>query len=116
MPKMSERERLAKIESDQKKLAAEAEAVRRTLRSGYGAICGDLAVERLSEREFREIVGHAIRLGGGTTLAALKALSLAAPKAPTAPERRPSDEHGGAARRRPAPDQGAASPSDGPGL
>ncbi|MBO9723964.1 MAG: hypothetical protein J7530_06280 [Novosphingobium sp.] len=116
MPKMSERERLAKIESDQKKLADEAETVRRTLRSSYGAICGDLAVERLSEREFREIVGHAIRLGGGTTLAALKALSSAAPKTPTAPERRPSDEHGGAARRRPAPDQGAASPGDGPGL
>lgn len=116
MPKMSERERLAKIESDQKKLAEEAEAVRRTLRSGYGAICAGLAVERLSEREFREIVGHAIRLGGGTTLAVLKPLSPVAAKAPTAPERCPSDEHGGAARRRPVPDQGAASPSDGPGL
>lgn len=116
MPKMSERERLAKIESDQKKLAEEAEAVRRTLRSSFGAICADLAVERLSEREFREILSHAIRLGGSTTLAALKALSPVPPKAPTAPDRRPSDEHGGAARRRPATAQGAASPSDGPGI
>jgi hypothetical protein len=116
MPKMTERERLAKIESDQKKLADEAETVRRTLRTSYGAICADLAVERLSEREFREIVSHAIRLGGGTTLAMLKPLSPVPPKTPTAPERRPSDEHGGAARRRPGPDQGAASPGDGPGL
>ncbi len=116
MPKMSERERLAKIENDQKKLAEEAETVRRTLRQGYGAICTDLAVERLSEREFREVVSQAIRLGGAATISALKAQASPPGKTQTAPERRPGDEHGGAARRRPATDQVAASPGDGPVL
>ena len=115
MPKMTDRERLAKIEADQRSLAEEADAVRRDVRAHYGRLTADLAVEALSEREFRGLIGHAIRIGGSTTIAALKALpaSNAPPKA--SPERRPSDEHGGAARRRPAPVQGAASAGDGPG-
>lgn len=116
MPKMSERERLAKIESDQKKLAEEAASVRRSLRQSYGLICADLPVEHLSEREFRDVVTHAIRLGGPAAISALKSQTSVPAKAQTAPERRPGDEHGGAARRRPATDQVAASPGDGPVL
>ncbi len=116
MPKMSTRERLTKIESDQKMLAEEAENVRRTLRQSYGLICADLPVEHLSEREFRDVVTHAIRLGGTSAISALKSQTSVPVKLQTAPERRPGDEHGGAARRRPATDQVAASPGDGPVL
>lgn len=115
MPKMNDRERLAKIEADQQSLAREAEAVRRNVRSHYGALIGDLAVEKLTERDFRDLIGQAIRVGGSAAIAALKALSPAPPASPKSPERRPGDEHGGAARRRPALDPSAASPGDGAG-
>lgn len=74
MPKLTDRERLAKIEADQLSLAQEAETVRRGLRAHYGRLTAELPIERLSEREFREVVAHAIRVGGGAALAALKAL------------------------------------------
>jgi hypothetical protein len=74
MPKMTERERLAKIEADQANLAQEAETVRRGLRAQYGRLATELAVERLSEREFRDVLGQAIRVGGSAALAALKVL------------------------------------------
>jgi hypothetical protein len=60
MPKMTERERLAKIEADQQNLAREAETVRRGLRSHYGKLATELPVERLSEREFRDVLSQAI--------------------------------------------------------
>lgn len=75
MPKMTERERLAKIEADQHSLAREAETVRRGLRAHYGKLVTELPVERLSEREFRDVLGQAIRVGGGAAIAALKGLS-----------------------------------------
>jgi hypothetical protein len=71
---MTDRERLAKIEADQRRLADEAEAVRRSLRAGYAAIAAELAVETLSEREFRELLGHAIRAGAVAAVSAVKAL------------------------------------------
>jgi hypothetical protein len=113
MPKLSERERLAKIEAEQRSLAVEAETVRRAVRTAYGAIAAQLAIETLTEREFRDILAHAIRIGGTQTIAVLK--TLVPSPAKKSPERRPSDEHGGAARRRPASQQGAASAGDGPG-
>jgi hypothetical protein len=113
MPKMNDRERLTKLESDQQKLALEAETVRRSLRAHYGALTADIAVEELTEREFRELLSHAIRIGGSQAIAALKPLSPAPPPSKDAPERRPSDEHGGAARRRPALAASAALPGDG---
>ncbi|WP_454888517.1 hypothetical protein [Sphingobium indicum] len=82
MPKMTERERLAKIEADQRNLAQEAETVRRGLRAHYGRLATELAVERLSEREFRDVLGQAIRVGGGAALAALKALPAASDDPP----------------------------------
>lgn len=115
MPKMNDRERLAKIEADRRRLDDEAETVRRAVRAQYGALAADIPVEQLTEREFKDVLGQAIRIGGSAAIAALKAMpsALATSKAP--PERRPSDEHGGAARRRPAPPAGAASPGDGAG-
>lgn len=74
MPKMTERERLAKIEADQQNLAREAETVRRGLRAHYGKLATELPVERLSEREFRDVLAQAIRVGGASALVALKAL------------------------------------------
>lgn len=85
MPKMTDRERLAKIEAYQQSLAIEAETVRRALRAHYGKIATELTVERLSEREFREVLSHAIRVGGGAAIAALKTVSGASapPEQPT---------------------------------
>lgn len=115
MPRMTDRERLAKIEADQRSLAFEADAVRRSVRASYGAMIADLAVETLTEREFREVLNQVIRVGGQRAIAALKPLPAEDRIAKTPSERRPSDEDGGAARRRPAPGQGAASAGDGPG-
>ncbi|PNQ01881.1 hypothetical protein [Sphingobium sp. SA916] len=79
MPKMTDRERLAKIDSEQKRLAQEAETVRRALRAQYVALTGDIPVEQLSEREFKDVLAHAIRVGGAAAVTALKALPTAAP-------------------------------------
>lgn len=115
MPKMNDRERLAKLQADQERLAQETQAVRHSLRCQYGALVADMSVEQLTEREFRDILTLAIGIGGPAAIAALKALTSETAHAKTSPERRPSDEHGGAARRRPAPQPGAASPGDGAG-
>jgi len=115
MPKMTDRERLAKLEADQRRLADELETVRRTVRANYGALAQELAVETLTEREFRDVLAQAIRVGGQASIAALKPLPALSRTAMTSLERRPSDEHGRAARRRPAPASGAASAGDGPG-
>lgn len=85
MPKMTERERLAKIEADQQNLAREAETVRRGLRVHYGKLATELAVERLTEREFREVLGHAIRVGGGAAITALKGLAAPVVQAEPSP-------------------------------
>ncbi len=77
MPKMTERERLAKIEADQHNLAQEAETVRRRLRAHYGKLVTELPVEGLSEREFRDVLTQSIRVGGGAAIAALKGLAAA---------------------------------------
>lgn len=77
MPKMTDRERLAKIEADQHRLTEEADRVRRTLRASYGAIVAELAVETMTEREFRDLITQAIRVGAGTSIAALRPLPSA---------------------------------------
>jgi hypothetical protein len=74
MPKMSERERLADLEARQRKVGDEIIEVRRALRGRYAAIALDLAVETLTEREFRDLLAHAIRLGGMPSIAALAAI------------------------------------------
>lgn len=115
MPKMTDRERLAKIEADRRKLESEAQEVRANLRAQYGALAADIPVEQLSEREFREILTQAIRIGGFAAIAALKTQSEGLAQSTASPERRSREEHGEAARRRPAPTSGAASPGDGAG-
>lgn len=77
MPRMTDREKLAKLEADQRSLADEAETVRKALRGHYGEIAGSLAVEMLSEREFKDLLTLAIRIGGTKALAALKAVPAA---------------------------------------
>ncbi|WP_083951083.1 hypothetical protein [Sphingobium abikonense] len=74
MPKMNERERLADLEARQKKLAEDILAARRALRGKYAAAISDLEIEQLSDKEFRDILTHAIRVGGAACLAALKPL------------------------------------------
>ncbi len=78
MPKMTDRERLAKIDNDQRKLADEAEAVRRQIRARYGALAAEIPVEQLTEREYKEVLVLATRAGGAAAVAALKALPAAA--------------------------------------
>ncbi|MDB5575688.1 MAG: hypothetical protein JWR80_864 [Bradyrhizobium sp.] len=77
MPKLTERERLTDLESRQRKLAQELDEARRTLRARYAAIVPELGVERLTEREFRDLLTLAIRAGGAASLAALKPLPAA---------------------------------------
>lgn len=74
MPKMTDRERLADLEARQRKMIEEVGKARSALRGKYAAIVPELAVETLTEREFREVLIAAIRVGGITAIAALKAL------------------------------------------
>jgi hypothetical protein len=71
MPKMSDRERLAELEARQRRVGDEIIEARRALRGKYAALVLDLSVESLTEREFRDLLGHAIRLGGAASIAAL---------------------------------------------
>ena len=74
MPKMTDRERLADLEARQRKMVEEVEKTRRALRGKYAEIVPELAVETLTEREFRDLLVAAIRVGGAAAIAALKAL------------------------------------------
>lgn len=74
MPKKSEREKLAALEEQQKRVSAEIEAARARVRDRYARIVADLPVEEISEREFRDLVGQALRVGAGAALGALKTL------------------------------------------
>lgn len=75
MPRMTDRERLAKIEADQCTLAKDAETVRLTVRASYAALVTDLPVERLSEREFRDVLAQAVRVGGTAAIGAMKTIA-----------------------------------------
>lgn len=79
MPKQNDRERLADLEARQRRLQEEIAAARSALRARYGAIVVQLPMEAIGERDFRDILQHAIRVGAPAALQALKAL-------PPAPE------------------------------
>lgn len=77
MPKMTERDRLADLEARQRKMNDELENARRALRGRYAAMIAEMPVEKLTEREFRELLTQAIRVGGGAALTAIKGLPAA---------------------------------------
>ncbi|EZP79347.1 hypothetical protein BV97_04110 [Novosphingobium resinovorum] len=108
MPRMTDRERLAKIEADQRTLAGEAETVRLSVRASYAALVSDLPVERLSEREFRDVLAHAVRVGGAEAITAMKAISRDE-GSPAPSSVRP------AASRKPVPTAGATTARTGAG-
>jgi hypothetical protein len=97
MPKMTDRERLAELEARQRKMGEEVEKTRLALRRKYAALVSDLAVEQLTEREFRDVLAAAIRVGSAGALAALKRL----PDASAAPS--PGDSANPKASRRDVP-------------
>lgn len=77
MPKMTERDRLADLEARQRKMNDELESARRALRGKYAAMISEIPVEKLAEREFRELLTQAIRVGGSPALTAVKGLPTA---------------------------------------
>ncbi|CAM5395651.1 hypothetical protein ACFSUK_18435 [Sphingobium scionense] len=77
MPKMTERDRLADLEARQRKMNDELEGARRALRGKYAAMIAEMPVEKLTEREFRELLTQAIRVGGSAALTAVKGLPAA---------------------------------------
>lgn len=77
MPKLSEREKLADLEARQRKMVEEVTRARSALRDRYAAMVKYFGVEALTEREFRDLLTHAIRVGGAASVAALKALPAA---------------------------------------
>lgn len=74
MPKISDRDKLAELVERQKKVGDEIAETRQRVRARYAEIVGGLAVEELSEREFREMLMLALKAGGAAAVAALKAL------------------------------------------
>lgn len=90
MPKMTERERLADLEARQRKVAEEVESARRALRDRYAGMVTDLPIEVLTERDFKDLLTQAIRVGGSQALAALKALPVAAAEPKSRPKGGPA--------------------------
>ena len=87
---MNERERLADLEARQRKVAEEVESARRALRDRYAGMVTDLPIEALTERDFKDLLTHAIRVGGSQALAALKTLPAAAPESKSRPKGGPA--------------------------
>lgn len=74
MPKLTERDRLVDLEERQRKATEDLAQARQELRGKYLDQLRTLPLERLADRELRELVNQAIRVGAGIALPALKAL------------------------------------------
>lgn len=119
MPKLSERDRLAELEERQRKAGEEVEKARLALRGKYADLLRELPVERLAERELREIVTEAIRTGGSAAITAIRALpdsgSAVLPKPRSAAKPSRDKPHASRAGEEPQPSIGTATdPITGP--
>jgi cytoplasmic iron level regulating protein YaaA (DUF328/UPF0246 family) len=74
MPKLTEREKLADLEARQRKIGEELETARQAVRSRYGGLLTGLPLEKMSERDIKELVEQALRVGSPAAIGALKAL------------------------------------------
>ena len=81
MPKQTYRERLADLEMRQRRIAEEILTARHAVRGKYADILDSLPIEQMSERVFRDIIMHAIRVGGEASLAVLMPLPTFMPTA-----------------------------------
>ncbi|WP_043155055.1 hypothetical protein [Sphingobium sp. Ant17] len=72
MPRLTARERLAELETRQRKSSNEIDAARISVQSRYAAVVQDLSVETLTERKLRELRQLSIQRGGAAAIAALK--------------------------------------------
>lgn len=74
MPKMTEREKLAGLEARQRKIGEELETARQAVRGRYVGSLTGLPLEKMAERDLRELVDQALRVGAPVAIGALKAL------------------------------------------
>jgi len=74
MPKMNDREKLADLEARQRKIGEELEAARQAVRSRYVGMLTGLPLERMGERDLKELVEQALRVGPAAAIGALKVL------------------------------------------
>jgi hypothetical protein len=77
MSKLTDRDRLAQLEAQERRAAEEVAQARSALRAKYASQVRDHPVERLSEREFRDALVQLVRVGGAAAIAALKPLPAA---------------------------------------
>ena len=74
MPKLNDRDKLAQQDATLKRLQAEIADTQKRVRAHYAEILHELPVEHLTDREFKDLIGHAVRAGGGASIVALQVL------------------------------------------
>lgn len=74
MPKMTDREKLADLEARQRKIGDELETARQAVRGRYAGTLSALPLEKMAERDLKELVEQTLRVGASAAIGALKAL------------------------------------------